>query len=121
MPDQPIKKVDIIETEFIRHVLINVLRYRTIATELNGAYVLESPRGDTHIILKPDVAGSGKPPEREYVVLMTGDCLGDYYLLKQNNIIIHSMPYCRPNGLALEFTDPSGNFYSLLEERYYES
>jgi hypothetical protein len=53
------------------------------------------------------------------VVLHTDDCLRDHYRLKEGAVEGLTEPVYRADGVAIEFADPCGNRFVLLEERDY--
>ena len=54
------------------------------------------------------------------VILNTLDCIRSYHELKSSGIFFAKGPYYTQTGMSVEFEDPSGNNYILLEERDYE-
>ncbi|SFD57124.1 VOC family protein [Streptomyces aidingensis] len=50
-------------------------------------------------------------------VLRTDDCHGDYKRFKDAGVEFLQEPMERPYGVEAIFRDPSGNWYSLTEER----
>lgn len=52
-------------------------------------------------------------------IIITDDCLRDYFLLKQRNLQLLGKPRYQDKGLAIDFNDPSGTRFVLLEERDY--
>jgi len=62
---------------------------------------------------------------REYlkgrIIINSHDCLSDYHNLKMAGVIFYKEPHYLPMGLGVEFSDPSGNQYLLIEERSYNS
>ena len=57
--------------------------------------------------------------EQETIILSTDDCLKDYYMLKQQDLPQLSEPVYTDKGLFIEFCDPSGNRFILMENRDY--
>lgn len=57
----------------------------------------------------------------ERIVLNTDDCLRDYYKLKSLGVTFLNKPEYLSVGLSVRFTDPSGNQFSLFEQRDYKS
>lgn len=66
-----------------------------------------------------------KDTVREYgrsrIILNSYDCLSDYHTLKMAGVIFYKEPQYLPMGLGVEFEDPSGNHYLLIEERIYNN
>ncbi len=54
------------------------------------------------------------------VVIYTDDCLSNYFELKTSGVHFINGPQYTPQGLMVEFTDNWGNYYKILEERFYE-
>lgn len=65
------------------------------------------------------VADAANEYRRGHIVLNSDDCLSDYHHLKMAGVIFCSEPQYLPLGLGIEFIDPSGNRYLLIEERSY--
>lgn len=59
------------------------------------------------------------PEQTNEINLYTEDCLEHYCRLKANNVVFESKPHYLPAGLSVEFIDPDGNKYRLLEPRTY--
>lgn len=57
---------------------------------------------------------------REPMLIYTDDCLSDYFELKTSGVHFITEPQYTPRGLMAEFTDKWGNYYKMLEERFYE-
>lgn len=57
---------------------------------------------------------------QEPVLIHTNDCLSNYFQLKTLGIHFINGPQYTPQGLMLEFKDNWGNYYKILEERFYE-
>ncbi|RZK76544.1 MAG: hypothetical protein EOO85_11090 [Pedobacter sp.] len=55
----------------------------------------------------------------EINIMNTDDCLRDYYFFKQKNVEILGKPQYHHDGLTIDFNDPSGSRFVLLEERDY--
>ena len=55
------------------------------------------------------------------VLIYTNDCLSNYFELKTLGIHFIHGPQYTPQGLTVEFTDNWGNYYKILEERFYEN
>lgn len=75
--------------------------------------VLELFNGDFLMLLQHEEL------ETVPVVLYTDDCLRDHYRLKKGLVEGLKGPVYRPEGLAIEFPDPCGNRFILLEARDY--
>ena len=58
---------------------------------------------------------------REPVLIYTNDCLKNYFELKTKDIHFKNEPQYTRQGLMLEFADRWGNYYKILEERFYEN
>ncbi len=58
---------------------------------------------------------------RGHIILNSYDCLSDYHALKMAGVIFYKEPQYLPMGLGVEFEDPSGNHYLLIEERIYNN
>lgn len=72
---------------------------------LNVDLLLQTPREDV---------------VQEEIVLTTDDCIRDYLRLKQQGILQLKAPVYIDSGLFLEFEDPSGNRFVLIEKRDYK-
>ena len=57
---------------------------------------------------------------QEHVLIYTNDCLSNYFELKTLGVHFINKPQYTPQGLMVEFTDSWGNYYKILEERFYE-
>lgn len=66
-----------------------------------------------------DQTGGNKSGKR--IVLNTDDCLRDYYRLKSKGVQFLSKPEYLSVGLSVQFADPSGNIFSLFEQRDYKN
>jgi hypothetical protein len=55
------------------------------------------------------------------VLIYTNDCLSNYFELKTLGIHFIKGPQYTPQGLMVEFKDDWGNYYKILEERFYEN
>jgi len=77
------------------------------------------------ILVKPDdttmIFLSEKKHEHQTrkVTLNTPDLLEDYCRLRANGVTFTRMPIYLNEGLSAMFSDPSGNEYTILEERQY--
>lgn len=76
--------------------------------------ILEMFNGDFLMLLQNDEL------ETAPVILSTDDCLRDHYRLKEVQVSGLTDPVYRPDGIAVEFPDPCGNRFILLEERDYK-
>ncbi|EDM36602.1 hypothetical protein PBAL39_25080 [Pedobacter sp. BAL39] len=54
------------------------------------------------------------------IILSTDDCIRDYYRLKQQGMLDLKEPAYFDSGVFLEFKDPSGNRFVLIEKRDYK-
>lgn len=57
--------------------------------------------------------------EADMIIIYTEDCLRDYHWLRQKEVAGLGQPVYLPEGLSIEFQDPSGNRFMLLEKRDY--
>ncbi|HTD99663.1 MAG TPA: VOC family protein [Mucilaginibacter sp.] len=73
---------------------------------------------DIFIVVVKDTANEYR---RGHIVLNSDDCLNDYHNLKMAGVTFCNEPQYLPIGLGIEFIDPSGNRYLLIEERSYNS
>ncbi|RBQ04916.1 hypothetical protein DRW42_17525 [Pedobacter miscanthi] len=53
------------------------------------------------------------------IVLNSDDCLEDYCRLKSRGVIFKKTPSYLSEGLSVEFSDPYGNDFIILEQRNY--
>lgn len=53
------------------------------------------------------------------IVLNSDDCLEDYCRLKSRGVIFKKTPSYLSEGLSVEFSDPYGNNFTILEQRNY--
>jgi len=53
------------------------------------------------------------------IVLTSDDCLEDYCRLKSKGVVFKKMPSYLSEGLSIEFSDPYGNDFIILEQRNY--
>ncbi|MBT2562398.1 MULTISPECIES: VOC family protein [Pedobacter] len=53
------------------------------------------------------------------IVLTSDDCLEDYCRLKSRGVIFKNRPAYLSEGLSIEFSDPYGNHFIILEQRNY--
>lgn len=53
------------------------------------------------------------------IILTSDDCLEDYCRLKSRGVIFKSRPAYLSEGLSIEFSDPYGNHFIILEQRNY--
>ncbi|MFD0942153.1 VOC family protein [Pedobacter boryungensis] len=58
--------------------------------------------------------------ENQQVLLLTKDCIQDFYTLKSRGVYFVTTPDYTSLGLMAEFLDLYGNSYRLLEERNYK-
>ncbi|WP_426672149.1 hypothetical protein ACPPVU_13060 [Mucilaginibacter sp. McL0603] len=71
---------------------------------------------DVFIVVVEDIKGEY---DKNLIILSSHDCLNDYHTLKLSGVVFYNKPQYLPVGLGVEFCDPSGNHYLLLEERSY--
>ena len=53
------------------------------------------------------------------IVLTSDDCLEDYCRLKSRGVVFKKSPCYLSEGLSIEFSDPYGNDFIILEQRNY--
>lgn len=87
--------------------------YESIAIEGKECPVLQLKNGDFLMLVHREEI------EQDSIVLDTDDCLRDYHLLKQKEVPDLTSPSYVTQGLSIEFFDPSGNRFILLEKRDY--
>ncbi|WP_316845353.1 VOC family protein [Pedobacter psychrodurus] len=53
------------------------------------------------------------------IVLTSDDCLEDYCRLRSRGVVFKNRPAYLGEGLSIEFSDPYGNDFIILEQRNY--
>jgi predicted enzyme related to lactoylglutathione lyase len=53
------------------------------------------------------------------IVLTSDDCLEDYCRLRSRGVVFKNRPAYLSEGLSIEFSDPYGNDFIILEQRNY--
>jgi predicted enzyme related to lactoylglutathione lyase len=95
----------------------NLLGMNTEMTILAGREkcILVKPNSETSIFLseKRHLNQTNK------ITLKSDDCLEDYCRLKANGVSFKKAPAYLDEGLCVEFSDPFGNDYTILEQRNY--
>lgn len=87
----------------------------------NCAALKISDDGPVLVLEEIEMAEEMPPGPRDRIVLNTDDCLRDYYKLKSRGIEFINKPEYLSVGLSVQFTDPSGNVFSLFEQRDYQN
>ena len=80
--------------------------------------LIKTHSADVFIAIIKDTANEYR---RGHIVLNCDDCLNDYHKLKMAGVIFCNEPQYLPIGMGIEFIDPFGNRYLLIEERSYNS
>lgn len=104
-----------------RSLLIDSLGFRELPADIPLSATLVSPSGTLQLVLRQGPGTGSGFANRSRVVIGTEDCLRDFYRLRNDRVRFLNDPHYRADGLAVNFTDRSGNIYTLLEERVYET
>jgi len=70
---------------------------------------------DTHLFLSEEKHQN----QTRKIVLTSDDCLEDYCRLKSRGVVFKKAPAYLSEGLCVEFSDPYGNDFTILEQRNY--
>ncbi len=85
----------------------------TIADQEKG--ILVKANGETNILLSEHKHQN----QTKKIVLKSDDCLEDYCRLKSRGVVFKKKPSYLSEGLSVEFSDPYGNDFIILEQRNY--
>jgi len=77
--------------------------------------ILVKVDGDTNIFLSEHKHQN----QTNKILLTSDDCLEDYCRLKSRGVIFKKAPSYLSEGLSIEFSDPYGNDFIILEQRNY--
>lgn len=70
---------------------------------------------DTHLFLSEHQHQN----QTNKILLSSEDCLEDYCRLKSRGVVFKNAPAYLNEGLSVEFSDPYGNNFTILEQRNY--
>ena len=95
--------------------LVQTMGFEPVSADYEKAVLMQDKLGNYfELLLNPNADC------REPVLIYTNDCLSDYFELKTAGINFINEPLYTPQGLMVEFKDRWGNYYKILEERFYE-
>lgn len=92
---------------------LGMLTESTVVSKEKG--VLVKVYGKTNIFLSE----FGHQNQTNKIVLTSDDCLEDYCKLKSRGVVFKNKPVYLTEGLSIEFSDPYGNKFIILEQRNY--
>jgi hypothetical protein len=95
--------------------LVQIMGFEPALADYEQAVFIHDKQGNYFKLLLNPCADC-----REPVLIYTNDCLSNYFELKTLGIHFINGPQYTPQGLMVEFTDDWGNYYKILEERFYE-
>jgi hypothetical protein len=95
--------------------LMQTMGFELMPADHKREVFIHDKRGNYFIVSLNPCADCQEP-----VLIYTNDCLSNYFELKTSGIHFISGTQYTPQGLMVEFTDKWGNYYKILEERFYE-
>ena len=111
------------KVEVVKEFFIKFMNYKeSLRPTLGGNLALEDPNGENTIILAEQAKlPGGIQHAGTKIIINTDDCLRDFHILRHSGVPFLTEPLYKGYGLTADFTDPAGNRYMLLEERFYSN
>jgi hypothetical protein len=95
--------------------LVQIMGFEPVSSDYEREVFIHDKLGNCFKLLLNPCANCQEP-----VLIYTNDCLSGYFELKTLGVHFINGPQYTPRGLMVEFMDNWGNYYKILEERFYE-